>query len=89
MSGISLTQPVTHADDTSCDLSVININYDTRSVLIRLEYSPSGQMRDLRFSASDGTLQSLIAAVPNFAGLRLALLQYLQTLDASLRGNAT
>jgi hypothetical protein len=89
MSGISLSSPVPHAADTSCDIQIVNVNYDTRSVLVRVEYSPSGQTKDYRFSAADGSLQALIAAVNQFAGLRLALLQYLQTLDSSLGGAAT
>lgn len=83
---IILSNPISRGSDASVEIEFVGINYDASRVIVRLEF-PSGQRRDFTFEGQ--SLLALRNAVSNFAGLRLALLQYLQTLDSSLGGNAS
>lgn len=87
MSGISLTSPVSRGQDGSIDIEYIGINYSGNKVIVRLKYDASGLTRDFTFEG--GALLALRNNVSNFAGLRVAVLQYLQTLDAGLAGVVT
>lgn len=87
MSGIALTTPIPRGNDTAIDIQLVGINYDAQRVTVRLEYKQTGFTRDFIFEGA--ALQSLRQAVSQFSGLRVALLQYLQTLDASLSGSVT
>lgn len=69
------------------DIEFIGINYPSTRVFVLVTYQPSGQTRDFTFEGP--TLLALRQAVPNFAGLRVTLLAYLQTLDTSLGGSVT
>lgn len=87
MSGIALTTPVARSNDSNIDVQLVEIRYDSNTLLVRLAFAQSGQTKDYRFSGA--SLQSLVGAVQNFAGLRTSLLQYLQTLDATLAGTVS
>lgn len=71
------------------DIANVGINYEAKTVFIRFRFRDTQQTQDFLFSADDGSLQALTAAVPNFAGLRVALLPYLQSLNALLNGSVT
>jgi hypothetical protein len=87
MSGIALTSPISRGSDGAVDIMFVGANFSTGQVTVRLVYSPSAQLRDFIFAGPD--LIALRQAVPNFAGLRTALLAYIQTLDPSLGGSVT
>jgi len=87
MSGIALAQTVSRGTDTGIDIQFVGINYDQTRVIIRLEYQPSGQTKDYAFEGA--ALVALRNGVSNFSGLRVALLNYLQTLDNALGGSVT
>lgn len=84
--GIALNSPISRGSDATVEIEMVGINYDNQRVIVRLEF-PSGQRRDFVFEGP--ALLALRNAVSNFAGLRVALLQYLQTLDSSLSGNVS
>lgn len=92
MSGIALVTPVAHASDGNIDIQFVGINFDQSRVIIRLKLSPGGGTKDYTVGNQPtdiATIAQLVAAVNNFAGLRVALLQYLQTLDSTLTGSVT
>lgn len=83
---VILDTPINRGTDNSFEIEFVGINYDASRVIVRLEF-PSGKRRDFTFEGQ--SLLALRNAVSNFAGLRIALLQYLQTLDSSLSGNVS
>lgn len=87
MSGIALSTPLQRGADTTVDITSININYDAQAVTVSLRYKPSGQIGSVSFGGPQ--VATLRQNVPQFSGLRVALLQYLQTLDATLAGSVT
>ena len=87
MSGIHLDSPVSRGTDADIDIAFVGINYATSRVIVRLVFAQSSQERDFVFEGA--SLTALRNAVGNFAGLRTALLSYLQSLDNSLDGSVT
>jgi hypothetical protein len=87
---IALTTPLSHPSDPTCDILFIGANYRQQQVLVRVIYDPSGQTKDYVFGPGGiEPLPALVAAIPNFAGLKTSMLQHLQTLDPSLAGSVT
>lgn len=79
MAGIALTNPIGHASDTSVDIEFIGTNYGGGRVLVRSTFQPSGTQKDTLIGPGGvESIAALVAAVPNFANLRLAMLQHLQ-----------
>ena len=87
MSGIDLTTPIGRGSDTAADVVKVEINYVAKAVSVSLQFRPTGTFK--RIVIQDADFAALRAAVPNFNGLRPALLSFLQTLDAALEGNVT
>ena len=92
MPGIHLVSPVTHPSDGDIDIAFVGLNYDGPAVIVRLRLSQSAEIRDYRFGPGSGsiaTLPQLFSNVNGLTGLRVALLQYLQTLDSTLAGTVS
>lgn len=87
MSGIVLTTPIQLGSDSSVDIAFIGINYQQSRVIVQLT---GGSQRSYVIGPGGiESIASLVAAVPNFAGLRVAMLQHIQSLDSSLAGVVT
>lgn len=87
MSGIVFTNPVNRGQDSGMDIAWIGANYSGSKVVAHCVYTPSGIERDVIFEGP--ALAAMRAAVPNFNGLRVSMLAYIQSLDATLAGNVT
>lgn len=83
---VALSQTRVRPDDGSYDVVAVIIGYPGASVTIRIQFG-SGDTQDIVFSGP--RLNALRNGVSQFAGLRLALEQYLAATEPSLGGNAT
>lgn len=89
MSGIALTNPIQLGQDGNVDIEFIGANFRQGLVVAQL-YGVNGAKLVYRFGPGGvETIPQLVAAVPNFAGLRVSMLQHLQVLDPQLGGNVT
>lgn len=84
---IALTIPVSRGTDPAVEVHFVGINYERGRVLVRLVYSPSGLERDFTFEGP--SLTALRNNVSQFNGLKVALLEYLQTLASDLAGTVS
>lgn len=90
MSGIALDSPISRGADPSCDIQFIGINYQAGRVFVRVVYQPSGTTQDVVIGQGGvESISALVNAVSNFAGLRVALLNHLQSIGALPSGGVS
>lgn len=83
---VALTQTRVRPDDSSYDVIAVIVGYPGARVTVRVQFG-SGDVQDLIY---DGVrLTNLRNAVSQFAGLRLALEQYIAANEPGLGGNAS
>jgi hypothetical protein len=89
---IHLTTPISHATDSDVRLDQVGINFPNGRVMLRVTLLSTGEQRDFFVGNQSGDIDSiagLTAIVGNFAGLRLALEQYLAQKVGLLAGQAS
>jgi len=89
VSGIALTTPVNLGQDSTIDAEFMGINFKGGRVFVRLSGANGAVKEYIIGPGGIESIAALVATVPNFAGLRVAILQHLQTLDATLSGSVT
>jgi hypothetical protein len=65
---------------------MIGINYASGKVVVRIRFD-SGEERDINYEGA--SLTTLRSGVPQFAGLRLAIEQFIAATEPNLAGSAT
>lgn len=87
---IALTTPIPHPTDNQAAITTVQISYESQRVMIRVKLLQTGETQD--YIVGQGgidTIGNLLLAVPQFAGLRNALEQYLTTKVGQLGGSVT
>ena len=87
---IALTASIPHQTDTHARLAQMGANFNGARVMFRVQLQQTGETRDYWVGDQPGdidTLAALIAAVPQFAGLRNAIETYLAAKVAALAGS--
>ena len=83
---VSLSQIRVRPDDSNYDIVAVIIGYPGSTVTVRIQFG-SGDTQDIVFSGA--RLNTMRNGVSQFAGLRLALEQYLAANEPGLGGNAS
>ena len=83
---VTLTSTRVRPDDNGYDVVMIGINYASNKVMVRIRFD-SGDTQDIEYEGVK--LVALRNNLGQFAGLRLAIEQYLAATEPGLGGNAT
>lgn len=84
---IALTNPISRGSDNGARIAFVEINFVGQAISVTVQFSPTGNVKKYMFAGDD--LAALRQAVSQFAGLRLALEQYLAANKPELAGEAT
>ena len=83
---VTLTSTRVRPDDNGYDVVMIGINYASSRVIVRVRFA-SGDMQDIEYEGAK--LVALRNNLSQFAGLRLAVEQYISSTEPGLGGSAT